>query len=43
MLGMVLGDIASWHQIYLVGKPSHVGVNIGRLACPLHRPMAYNY
>jgi hypothetical protein len=40
MLRMVLGDVASWHRLYLVAKPSHVGVDVDGLACPLHRAMA---
>jgi hypothetical protein len=40
MPGMALGDIASWRQFYLAAKPSHVGVNVDGLVCPLHRPMA---
>jgi hypothetical protein len=39
MPGMALGDIASWHRLYLAAKPSHVGVDVDRLAHPLHRPM----
>jgi hypothetical protein len=35
-----LGDVVSWHQLYLAAKPSHVGVDVDRLAYPLHRPMA---
>jgi hypothetical protein len=38
MLEMVLGEIARWHQLYLAAKPSHMGVNIYGLSCPLHRP-----
>jgi hypothetical protein len=26
--------------IYLATMPDHVGVDVDRLACPLHRPMA---
>jgi hypothetical protein len=40
MLGMVLGDVASW--LYLAIRASHLGVNVDRLACPLHHPMAYS-
>jgi hypothetical protein len=36
----ILGDIASWHRLYLAAKPSHVGVYVDALACPLHHPMA---
>jgi hypothetical protein len=28
-------------MLYLVVKPSHVGVDVDRLACSLHRPMVY--
>jgi hypothetical protein len=38
MPGMVLGDNASRRRLYLAAKPSHVGVNVDGLACPLHRP-----
>jgi hypothetical protein len=38
MPGMVLGDVAVWHWLYLIAKPPHVGVDVDRLACPLHRP-----
>jgi hypothetical protein len=38
MLEMVLGDVNSWHRTYLAAKPSHVGVNVDGLACPLHHP-----
>jgi hypothetical protein len=41
MPGKVLGDVALWRQLYLVAKPSHVGVDVDGLACPLHRPMGY--
>jgi hypothetical protein len=34
MSGAVLGDVASWRQLYLVAKPSHVGVDVDELACP---------
>jgi hypothetical protein len=42
-LGQVPGDIASWHQLYLVAKPFHVGVNMDGLACPLHYPTFCSY
>jgi hypothetical protein len=32
---------AAW--LYLATKPSHVGVNVDGLGCPLHRPTAYNH
>jgi hypothetical protein len=31
---MTLGDVASWSQLYLAAKPSHVRVNVDGLACP---------
>jgi hypothetical protein len=39
MPGTVLGDIASRCRLYLATKTSYVGVDVGRLACPLHHPM----
>jgi hypothetical protein len=36
---MVLRDIASWHLLYLVAKPSHMGVDVDGLANPLHHPV----
>jgi hypothetical protein len=30
----ILGDVASWRQLYLTAKPSHVGVDVDGLACP---------
>jgi hypothetical protein len=35
----------SWRRyfaagLYLAAKPAHVGVDVDRLACPLHRPTA---
>jgi hypothetical protein len=41
MLGMAFGDVTSWRRLYLVARSSHVVVNVDRLACPLHHPMAY--
>jgi hypothetical protein len=38
--GKVLGDVASWCRLYLVAKPSHMGVDVDGLAYPLHHPMA---
>jgi hypothetical protein len=35
---IVLGDVASRYWLYLVAKPSHMGVNVYGLAYPLHRP-----
>jgi hypothetical protein len=43
MPGMVLGDVASQRQLYLATKPSHVGVDVDKLACPLHCPTFYNH
>jgi hypothetical protein len=37
---MVLGDVASWHQLYLAAMLFHVGVDVDELAYPLHCPMA---
>jgi hypothetical protein len=42
MLEKVLRYIASRCWPYLVAKSSHVGVDVDGLACPLHRPTAYN-
>jgi hypothetical protein len=36
----VLRDIVSWHRLYLAAKPFYVGVNVDRLAYPLHRSTA---
>jgi hypothetical protein len=41
MLGMAFGDVTSRRRLYLVARSSHVVVNVDRLACPLHHPMAY--
>jgi hypothetical protein len=43
MPGTVLGDVASWHQLYLATKPSHMGVDVDGLAYPLHHPRTYNH
>jgi hypothetical protein len=37
----------SWRRcftvwLYMAAKPSHVGVDVDGLACPLHRPTAYS-
>jgi hypothetical protein len=40
---MSLGDVALQCRLYLAAKPSHVGVNVDGLACPLHRPMVCSY
>jgi hypothetical protein len=37
MHGIVLGDVASRHQLYLAAKPFHMGVDVDGLTCPLHR------
>jgi hypothetical protein len=29
MLGSVLGDVTSWHRLYLADKPSHMGGRCG--------------
>jgi hypothetical protein len=29
--------------LYLAAKPSHVGVNVDGLACPLHYPMVHSF
>jgi hypothetical protein len=34
-----LGDIASWHQLYLAAKPLQVGLDVDGLAFLLHCPM----
>jgi hypothetical protein len=39
MSGTFLEDIASRHRLYLAANPSHVGVDVDGVACPLHRPM----
>jgi hypothetical protein len=36
-------DVASRCWPYLVAKPSHVGVDVDGLACPLHRPTACSH
>jgi hypothetical protein len=35
------GSFMAW--LYMVAKPSHVGVDVDGLACPLHRPMVHSY
>jgi hypothetical protein len=42
MFGMVLGDVVMLHPLHLAAKPSHVGVGVDQLSCPLHRPTACN-
>jgi hypothetical protein len=34
MPGMVLGDVASWHRLYLATRPSHVGGWCGWASLP---------
>jgi hypothetical protein len=36
-LKAVLGDVVAWCQLYMDVKPSHVGVDVDELSCPLHR------
>jgi hypothetical protein len=43
MTGTVLGVVATWHQLYLAAKPSHMGVDVEGLVCPLHHPMACDH
>jgi hypothetical protein len=38
----VLGDVTSWHRLYLAAKPSNMGVDVDGLACTPHRPTACN-
>jgi hypothetical protein len=42
MLRIFFRDVASWRQVYLAAKPSHVGVNVDRLtySCNVLRPAA---
>jgi hypothetical protein len=40
---LVLGDVSVLHGLYLATRPSHVWVDVGRQACPLHRPMVCNH
>jgi hypothetical protein len=47
VLGAEVDDArdGSWRRcftmlLYLAAKPTHVGVDLDGLACPLHRPMA---
>jgi hypothetical protein len=42
MPGTILGDAVVLCLLYLAAKPSHMGVNVDGLVCPLHRPTAYN-
>jgi hypothetical protein len=39
MSDTVLGDVIVLHWLYLAAKPFHVGVNVDKLAYPLHCPM----
>jgi hypothetical protein len=43
MPGTVLGYIAMLHWLYLATKPSHVGIDVDRLAYPMHHPMNYSH
>jgi hypothetical protein len=43
MLEMVLGEVARWCRLFLVAKPSHMGVDIDGLSCSLHRPTTCVY
>jgi hypothetical protein len=38
MPGMILGDAVMLCWLYLVTKPSHMGVDVDGLTCPLHHP-----
>jgi hypothetical protein len=40
---MVLRNVAPRHQLYLVAKPAHMGVDVDRLAYPQHRPTFYSH
>jgi hypothetical protein len=40
-LEKVLGVSAVRRWLYLPAKPSHVGVDVDGLACPLHHPMTF--
>jgi hypothetical protein len=47
VLGAEVDDVwdGSWRRcfttlLYLAAKSTHVGVDVDRLTCPLHRPMA---
>jgi hypothetical protein len=43
MLEKILGVGAMRHWLYLAAKPSHVGVDVDRLGCPLHCPMTCSH
>jgi hypothetical protein len=43
MLEMVLGDVISLWRLYLVAKPSHMGIDVDGLACLLHHPTICNH
>jgi hypothetical protein len=43
MLEKFPGDIASWCWLYFVAKSSHVGADVDGVACPLHRPTAWDH
>jgi hypothetical protein len=40
MLEKISRDVASWCWPCLVAKPSHMGVDVDGVACPLYYPMA---
>jgi hypothetical protein len=40
---MVLRDVASWCQLYLATKPSHVRVDVDGPSYPLHYPTACSH
>jgi hypothetical protein len=40
MLEKISRDVASWCWPCLVAKPSHMGVDVDGVACPLYCPMA---
>jgi hypothetical protein len=42
MLEKALRDVTLWCWFYMAAKPSHIGVDVDGLACPLHRPTACN-
>jgi hypothetical protein len=43
MLGMVRCEVASRCQLYLAAKPSHVGVDVYRIAGLLHCPIVCSH
>jgi hypothetical protein len=38
----VFRDVAVFHRLYLVAKPSHVGFDVDELACILHHSSVYD-